>query len=237
MSKPPGLPAQRHSGRRWTHSTVSRLGPRSRYALAATAGQFAFAAVAFIGSVLAARLLGPEGKGEYTAWTLGTVTAALALGGSVAVGLGRAYLHGALSAFLCESETRGGLLGGDRGGARTARCSRRGAGRPHHLRNRGGSGNGGLPQYPECPSSGETGLELSAGPLDWRRDLLRRPRRGGRGGHESRARSGSRALGSRSICVHGCRDGVLPSFLWHVGQHVPSGAPAAWSGRIRHPPL
>src|SRR5215211_7931685 len=68
------------------------LGRRSRYALALFAGQLVFALLLFAASVLAARLLGPAGKGEYTAWTLATMVVALALAGSIPVGLGRAYL-------------------------------------------------------------------------------------------------------------------------------------------------
>src|SRR5215211_4478884 len=68
------------------------LGPRSRYAVASFAGQLGFALLFFAASVLAARLLGPAGKGEYTAWTLASVVVALALAGSIPVGLGRAYL-------------------------------------------------------------------------------------------------------------------------------------------------
>lgn len=77
-----------------------QLGPRTRYALKATTGQIAFASTAFLGSVVAARLLGAAGKGEYTAWTLGTLTAAILLGGSISVGLGRAYLDGARERLL-----------------------------------------------------------------------------------------------------------------------------------------
>jgi O-antigen/teichoic acid export membrane protein len=84
--------------RRWGVEAANRLrlpfaiGHRSRYAIALFAGQLIFALLLFAASVLAARLLGPAGKGEYTAWTLATAVAALALAGSIPVGLGRAYL-------------------------------------------------------------------------------------------------------------------------------------------------
>ncbi len=70
------------------------MGTRGRFALVAFTGQLAFAAVAFLGSVVTARLLGPSAKGELTAWTLGTTTGALALAGPIPVGLGRGYLRG-----------------------------------------------------------------------------------------------------------------------------------------------
>lgn len=71
------------------------LGPaRRRYAVVATLGNFATAAVAFGGAILAARLLGAEGKGEYTAWTLASTTGALLVAGSAPTGFGRAYLAG-----------------------------------------------------------------------------------------------------------------------------------------------
>jgi O-antigen/teichoic acid export membrane protein len=52
------------------------------------------AAVTFGGSVLAARLLGPSGKGELTAWTVVAFCATLLLLGPVPTGLGRAFLQG-----------------------------------------------------------------------------------------------------------------------------------------------
>jgi O-antigen/teichoic acid export membrane protein len=79
---------------------LARLGPRSRYAAGALAGQIAYAAIAFVGAVLVARLLGPAGKGEYTAWTLATVVGTFALAASIPVGLGRSYLSGERAALL-----------------------------------------------------------------------------------------------------------------------------------------
>jgi O-antigen/teichoic acid export membrane protein len=85
------------------------LGRRSRYALALFAGQLVFALLLFAASVLAARLLGPAGKGEYTAWTLATMVVALALAGSIPVGLGRAYL-GSERVGLVRTALRHGAL-------------------------------------------------------------------------------------------------------------------------------
>jgi O-antigen/teichoic acid export membrane protein len=85
------------------------LGSRSRFAIASLSGQLVFALLFFAASVLAARLLGPTGKGEYTAWTLASVTLALALAGSIPVGLGRAYL-GSERAALAPVAIRHGAL-------------------------------------------------------------------------------------------------------------------------------
>jgi O-antigen/teichoic acid export membrane protein len=81
-------------------SLLADLGPRSRYAAAALAGQLVFAIIAFGGAVLVARLLGAAGKGEYTAWTLGTSIGTFVLAASLPVGLGRAYLDQQGSAVL-----------------------------------------------------------------------------------------------------------------------------------------
>src|SRR4051812_45732336 len=67
---------------------------RRSYALKALAGQAAFAGLAFVGSVLTARLLGPAAKGELTAWTLTVAVGGLVLAGSIPTGLARAFLHG-----------------------------------------------------------------------------------------------------------------------------------------------
>jgi antigen flippase len=85
------------------------LGSRSRYALASLAGQLVFALLFFGASVLAARLLGPTGKGEYTAWTLGSVILAVALAGSIPTGLGRAYLQSERAALLPIAVRHGAL--------------------------------------------------------------------------------------------------------------------------------
>jgi O-antigen/teichoic acid export membrane protein len=76
------------------------LGPRRRFALVSFLGYVAFALVAFAGSVVAARLLGPSGKGEYTAWSTATTIGALVLGGSVPIGMARAYLDGERAVLL-----------------------------------------------------------------------------------------------------------------------------------------
>lgn len=67
---------------------------RRSYAVKALIGQAAFAGLAFVGSVLAARLLGPAAKGELTAWTLTVAVGGLVLAGSIPTGLARAFLHG-----------------------------------------------------------------------------------------------------------------------------------------------
>ena len=101
--------------RRWGVEAPNRLrspfalGRRSRYAVALFAGQVVFALLLFAASVLAARLLGPAGKGEYTAWTLATMVVALALAGSIPVGLGRAYL-GSERLALVRTALRHGVL-------------------------------------------------------------------------------------------------------------------------------
>jgi O-antigen/teichoic acid export membrane protein len=88
---------QRRLGPRWT---TARLGPRGRYATVSFFGYVAFAVVAFAGSVIAARLLGPSGKGEYTAWSTATTIGSLLLAGSLPVGLARAYLDSRRSLLL-----------------------------------------------------------------------------------------------------------------------------------------
>lgn len=73
---------------------IGSLGPRSRTAIVIFAGSLASAGVAFVGSVLAARLLGAGGKGQLTAWTLVAACGTLLLGLAVPTGLGRAFLDG-----------------------------------------------------------------------------------------------------------------------------------------------
>ena len=75
-------------------------GARGRYAASSLAGQVVIAATFLVGSVAAARLFGPEGKGELTGWLLGLVFTAAVLSGSVPTGLGRATLRGAGPATL-----------------------------------------------------------------------------------------------------------------------------------------
>lgn len=70
------------------------MGPRRRYATGAMAGQLAFALVTFIAAVCAARLFGPEGKGELTVWTLVSGLGGLVLAGSVPTGFARLFLDG-----------------------------------------------------------------------------------------------------------------------------------------------
>jgi antigen flippase len=90
-------------------SFPAQLGPRSRFALTSLAGQVVFALLFFAASVIAARLLGPAGKGEYTAWTLGSVTLAIALAGSIPIGVGRAYLRSERTALLPIALRHGAL--------------------------------------------------------------------------------------------------------------------------------
>jgi O-antigen/teichoic acid export membrane protein len=73
---------------------VPALGPRSRFAVSAFIGQGAFAAIAFVGSVATARILGPHGRGTLSAWTVTSTLVALLLGGAYPNGLARAYLVG-----------------------------------------------------------------------------------------------------------------------------------------------
>ena len=70
------------------------LTSRRRYALKAFIGQVAFSGIAFVGSVLSARLLGPSGKGALTAWLLVANFGALVLSGTIPTGLGRDFLAG-----------------------------------------------------------------------------------------------------------------------------------------------
>ena len=85
------------------------LGPRSRYALLSLIGQGVVYLALFLTSLIIARKLGPDGKGEYTAWTLATLFASLALAGTVSTGLGRAYLAGE-RATLGPAAIRHGVL-------------------------------------------------------------------------------------------------------------------------------
>jgi O-antigen/teichoic acid export membrane protein len=73
---------------------LTALGPRSRFAIAAFAGQAAFATIAFVGSVASARILGPAGKGTLSAWTVASTLVALVLSGAYPNGFARAYLLG-----------------------------------------------------------------------------------------------------------------------------------------------
>jgi O-antigen/teichoic acid export membrane protein len=73
---------------------LTALGPRSRFAIAAFAGQAAFAAIAFVGSIASARILGPAGKGTLSAWTVASTLVALVLSGAYPNGFARAYLVG-----------------------------------------------------------------------------------------------------------------------------------------------
>jgi O-antigen/teichoic acid export membrane protein len=101
------------------------LGPRSRFAVAAFIGQAAFAAIAFVGSVATARILGPDGRGALSAWTVTSMLVALVLSGAYPNGLARAYLvgrrgtviptaaaHTALAAGLCVVGAAVALLAG-----------------------------------------------------------------------------------------------------------------------------
>lgn len=67
---------------------------RRDFATKAFLGQVGFSAVAFLGSIAAARVLGPGGKGTLSGWTTFALLAALALGGSSTIGFGRAWLAG-----------------------------------------------------------------------------------------------------------------------------------------------
>jgi O-antigen/teichoic acid export membrane protein len=58
------------------------------------AGQIIYSALAFVGSVASARLLGASGRGELAPWTLSAGIGSLILTGTVPAGLGRAYLAG-----------------------------------------------------------------------------------------------------------------------------------------------
>jgi O-antigen/teichoic acid export membrane protein len=80
----------------------SRPGPRGRYAINALAGQIVFAIVTFAAAVLAARLLGPGGKGTLTTWTLVSGLGGLILAGPIATGFGRALLEGGLGRLRAE---------------------------------------------------------------------------------------------------------------------------------------
>lgn len=69
-----------------------RPGRRGRYAIGALTGQIAFAIITFAGAVLAARLFGPDGKGELTVWTLTSALGGLLLAGSIPTGFARMFL-------------------------------------------------------------------------------------------------------------------------------------------------
>jgi O-antigen/teichoic acid export membrane protein len=66
--------------------------PRRRYALSSFVGQILFAGIALAGSVITARLFGPAGRGELTAWLLGATLGSLVLAGPIPIGMGRAFL-------------------------------------------------------------------------------------------------------------------------------------------------
>jgi hypothetical protein len=68
------------------------------------------AALFFAVLILTARLLGPGGRGEFTAWTLATTGTSVLLGGSLAIGAGRAYLNGARETVIPSSAVRHGIL-------------------------------------------------------------------------------------------------------------------------------
>jgi O-antigen/teichoic acid export membrane protein len=104
---------------------VPTLGARSRFAATAFAGQAIFAAVAFVGSVATARILGPHGRGALSAWTVTSTLVALVLSGAFPTGLARAYLvgrretlmptalaHTAIAAGLCIAGAGIALLAG-----------------------------------------------------------------------------------------------------------------------------
>lgn len=84
-------------------------GPRARYAAVSLVGQGLFALLAFVASILIARLLGPSGRGSYTAWTLVTYFGALLLTATVPVGLGRGYLRGDRDTLLPSAWRHGAL--------------------------------------------------------------------------------------------------------------------------------
>lgn len=85
------------------------VGRRRQYALAFFAGQLVLAVALFGGSVIAARLLGPEGKGIYTAWATATGAATVILAGPLTIGFGRAYLDGQARELLIEACSHAGL--------------------------------------------------------------------------------------------------------------------------------
>lgn len=71
-----------------------KVGPRRRFAIVSFAAQGVNVILLFGISVLTARLLGADGKGIYSAWTMAALGGAALLGGSVPVGLGRGWLQG-----------------------------------------------------------------------------------------------------------------------------------------------
>lgn len=84
-----------NGSRRWRNLSLRR-----RYFLSAFAGQVIVSAVGFGGAVASARLLGPSGKGELTAWTLVATVGGPILAASVATGMGRRALAADVSTVV-----------------------------------------------------------------------------------------------------------------------------------------
>jgi O-antigen/teichoic acid export membrane protein len=94
MSERPSPRPLGPAGARARLEELLQIGPRRRFAIVSFGGQLVNVALLFAISVLTARLLGPDGKGVYSAWTMATLGGAAVLGGSVSIGLGRGWLHG-----------------------------------------------------------------------------------------------------------------------------------------------
>jgi enterobacterial common antigen flippase len=86
-----------------------KVGPRRHFAAVSLIGQLGIATVYLGVSIMTARLLGPAGRGEFTAWTLSTLAGTVLLTGSLAVGAGRTYLSGE-AAKIGPSAIRHGVL-------------------------------------------------------------------------------------------------------------------------------
>lgn len=103
MTEIPEAPVSRLRGLIERGERRFKVGPRRKFALVSFGAQGFNVVLLFGISVLTARLLGAEGKGIYSAWTMATLGGTALLGGSVPVGLGRGWLQGDRSELVSTS--------------------------------------------------------------------------------------------------------------------------------------